>query len=78
MPRKGTSSDDLFAHRLQEAVVVELLHAVAEGALARQHHGAGLAHHAGVAGHHGGHADGFQRLLDAAQVARIVIDDDDG
>ena len=62
-------------YRRDEVMVPEVVHADAEGADARQHSRSRLSDDRRIARHHRRRADRLERLLHAAQVAHLVIDD---
>src|SRR5712692_10169184 len=63
--------------RFQQAERLEIAHGVVEGAVAGEHDGLGVGHHARILGDHGAHAEPAEGLLDAAEIPATIIYDGD-
>ena len=75
-PRNGRPDAAYVAQRLDQPERAQLAHAVLRRADARQDQRLGVLDVARVAGDARPLADGFERALHAAQVARVEVDDD--
>lgn len=75
--KEGRASFDELEGGVQQFLFAESVDAIVEGADAREHQGAGSRNLLGASDDSNIRADEFQRLMDAAEVSRAVIDESD-